>query len=196
MMHRAVFLDRDGVLIEDVHRLVEPGQVKVLPGVPEALARLRREGFRLVVVSNQSVVARGLATEEQVRDVSVFLQTKLIEAGAPSLDGWYFCPHHPQAIVSAYRTDCECRKPKPGMLIRAASELGLDLTQSFMIGDRFIDVLAGARGACRTVLLQTGRHLEPLEDGEDYFDASVRPSHTCSDLTAAAQWISEGRAVH
>ena len=189
MQHRAVFLDRDGVLIEDVHRLTEPSQVKVLPGVPDALARLHRADFRLVVVSNQSVVARGLATEEQVRGVSDFLQARLTDNAGPLLDGWYFCPHHPEAEIAAYRKDCQCRKPRPGLLLRAAAELGLDLTRSFMVGDRIIDVLAGARAGCRTVMLQTGRHLEPPGATNEPHDPDIKPDHTCADLAAATKWI-------
>ncbi len=189
MLERAVFLDRDGVLIEDVHRLIEPGQVKILAGAPEALAALHRGGFRLVVVSNQSVVARGLATEDQVRLVSAFLQARLIEAGGPNLDGWYFCPHHPQAILEAYRADCQCRKPRPGLLIQAAGEMGLDLKRSFMVGDRPIDVLAGAKAGCRTVLMQTGRHLEPPGATNEPPEPAVKPDHVCADIAAAASWI-------
>lgn len=171
--------------------MVEPSQVRLLPGVPQALARLHREGFRLVVVSNQSVVARGLATEEQVRTVSDFLQQRLTEAGSPLLDGCYFCPHHPQAEVAAYRLDCQCRKPRPGMLLRAATELGLDLARSFMVGDRIIDVLAGAQAGCRTVLLETGRHLEPPGATNEPHDPNIKPDHVCPDLPAAAKWIIE-----
>jgi D-glycero-D-manno-heptose 1,7-bisphosphate phosphatase len=196
MQNPAVFLDRDGVLIEDVHRLIEPNQLKVLPGVPQALALLHQANFRLVVVSNQSVVARGLATEAQVVAVSDSLQQYLIKVGGPVLDGWYFCPHHPEAEVVAYRVDCQCRKPRPGLLLRASAELGLDLSRSFMVGDRIIDVLAGARAGCGTVLLQTGRHLEPPGATNEPHDPNIKPDQTCADLAAAATWIIQATTPH
>src|SRR5256714_2817657 len=127
----AIFLDRDGVLIEDLAQLTDPAQIKVLPGVPRALSLLRQSGFRLVVISNQAIVARGLATEQQVRELHAQMGLMITQEGGPDLDGLYFCPHHPNATLQAYRLDCECRKPQPGMLLRAARELRLDLHSSF-----------------------------------------------------------------
>jgi D-glycero-D-manno-heptose 1,7-bisphosphate phosphatase len=189
MPERAVFMDRDGVLIEDTHRLVDTSQVKILPGVPSALVKLHAQGFRLVVVTNQSAVARGLTTEAQVQAVSKFLQDRLIQAGAPTLDGWYYCPHHPEADLAAYRIDCQCRKPRAGMLLLAAADLGLDLKQSFMVGDRIVDILAGARAGCRTIMVQTGRHEEPPGATNEPHDPTIRPEHVCADLQEAVSWI-------
>src|ERR1041385_3505620 len=118
-MRRAVFLDRDGVLIEDVNLLTRREQIRILPGVPEALERLKQSGFSLIVVSNQTVVARGLASEDEVRESNDSLQKLLIQTGGPSLDGWYFCPHHPNATLTAYRQICDCRKPRPGLFLHA-----------------------------------------------------------------------------
>ncbi|MBL9084342.1 MAG: HAD family hydrolase [Planctomycetales bacterium] len=195
-MTRAVFLDRDGVLIEDVGLLTEHSAVRVLPGVAQTLGALRARGYKLVVVSNQTVIARGLATEGGVADVHRKLQADL-NADAPStvpeIDAWYFCPHHPHANVAEYRKDCECRKPKPGMLIDAASRLGIDLKQSVMIGDRLTDVAAGAAAGCRTILVQTGQHDAPPIVGGEAAAAAAKPDHVCADLAAAGRWILEER---
>jgi D-glycero-D-manno-heptose 1,7-bisphosphate phosphatase len=188
-MRWAVFLDRDGVLIEDVNLLTKREQIRILPSVPEALERLRRAGFALIVVSNQTVVARGLATEEDVRTIHVCLQYLLVEAGGPSLDGWYFCPHHPNATLIAYRKVCLCRKPGTGMFLQAAKELNLDLHKSFAIGDRLTDIIAGTAAGCRTILLRTGKHLEPPIETAQALDTSTQPNYTCDDLGSAASWI-------
>ena len=145
-MKAAVFLDRDGVLIEDVHLLTRPEQVVIPPGVPAALRALGEAGFKLIVVSNQPVVARGLASEAEVRAVHTHMESLLQSAGAPPLDGIYFCPHHPNATLAAYRVDCDCRKPRPGLFRRAAAELDIDLSASFAVGDRITDIIAGATG--------------------------------------------------
>ena len=185
----AVFLDRDGVLVQDADLLTDAAKFRLLPGVPAALARLRAAGLPLVVVSNQPIVARGLATEADVIGLHKLLQALLVQAGAPCLDGWYFCPHHPKANVPAYRLNCDCRKPQPGLLLRAARELGLDLSASFMVGDRITDIIAGARARCRTILVQTGMHSKPPIETAEPLDLSVQPDFTCAGLPEAADWI-------
>jgi len=187
----AVFLDRDGVLVEDVDLLTRCEDVRVLDGVPQALAQLQRAGRRLVVVSNQAVVARGLASEGKVRALNDYIQELLTQADGPRLDGWYFCPHHPKATLPAYRQDCDCRKPKPGLLLRAARELELDLSASFMVGDRITDIIAGVRAGTRTILVQAGRHLEPPIETSEPLDVAVKPTHTCAGLPEATRWILE-----
>ena len=188
-MNKAVFLDRDGVLVEDVDVLTRADQLRLLPGVPQALARLQRTGFELVVVSNQPVVARGLVSEADIVSIHVELDRLILTAGGPALDRIYFCPHHPKATLPAYRLDCECRKPRPGLFFRAAQELALDLPASFTVGDRITDIIAGAKAGCRTVLVQTGKHLEkPIETPEP-IDTTIAPDHVCADLPSAVDWI-------
>lgn len=188
-MNVAIFLDRDGVLIEDVHLLTDPGDIRVLEGVPQALRSLKEAGFQLIVVSNQTVVARGLVTEQEVCAINAEMEHLLEQAGGPRLDGFYFCPHHPNATLPAYRIACKCRKPRPGLLLRAAREHNLNLGASFVIGDRITDIIAGARAGCRTVLAQTGKHQEPPIETVEPLDESVQPDHICADLKAAAEWI-------
>jgi D-glycero-D-manno-heptose 1,7-bisphosphate phosphatase len=142
---RAVFLDRDGTIMIDTGYPKTPEDVLLLPGIPEVLRRLRQAGFRLVLISNQSGICRGLVTADQARSVHERLVSALAEHGV-TLDGAYYCPHVPEA-------ECECRKPSPGLIHRAARELGLDLTRSFMVGDKLSDVEAGQRAGCRSFLL-------------------------------------------
>ena len=186
---RAAFLDRDGVLIEDVDWLTRPSQIRVLPGVPQALRRLAQAGFRLIVVTNQPIVARGLATEAQVEMLHADIAAQLAAGGAPPLDRFYFCPHHPNATLPAYRLICDCRKPRPGLLRRAAEDFALDLRASFLVGDRITDIAAGAAAGCRTVLVQTGKHRAPPIHTPEPLDPSLKPDWTCADLPAAAEWI-------
>lgn len=154
MMERAVFLDRDGTIIEDPDFVTNPSQVRLLPGAADAIRRFRKLGFHVVVVSNQSGVARGLITEEELGAIHDRLVELLDEEGA-ALDGWYYCPFldSDEAVVDVYRRESDLRKPSPGMLIRAADDFDLDLDQSWMIGDAERDVEAGLAVNCRTVLL-------------------------------------------
>jgi len=151
-MSRAVFLDRDGTLIRDVGYLRSADQLALLPGVPHALKRLHDAGYLLVLVTNQSGVARGLFTEEDVRHTNQALQELLRKKGI-ELDALYYCPHLPEGTVTPYAQVCDCRKPAPGMLLRAAREHDVDLARSFMIGDSPSDVEAGRRAGCRTIQL-------------------------------------------
>jgi D-glycero-D-manno-heptose 1,7-bisphosphate phosphatase len=188
-MNRAVFLDRDGVLIEDVHLLTRADQIRVLPGVPQALATLANAGFHLVVITNQTVVARGLATEAAVDQVHQELNRRLQTADGPPVERFYVCPHHPSGSLPAYRMTCTCRKPAPGMLLQAAQDLGLQLKASFTVGDRLTDIHAGARAGTRTVLVQTGRHRDPTIETTESMDPNLQPDQICPDLLAAAAWI-------
>ena len=135
----AVFIDRDGTLIEDRHYLADPGQIAFLPGSLDAVARLKQAGYKVVIISNQSGVARGFFGMETVNLIHNRLKTLMAEAGATP-DDIRFCPHYPDGDVPEYSCDCLCRKPKPGMVEDAAGQLGLDLRRSFLIGDKFTDV--------------------------------------------------------
>lgn len=188
-MRAAVFLDRDGVLVPDRDLLTRREDLRLLAGVPEALTLLKCAGYSLNVASNQTVVARGMASEAEVYALNEHLQKMIEQAGGPRLDGWYFCPHHPKANVPTYRMNCECRKPQPGMLLRAARELGLNLSASYMVGDRITDIIAGARAGCRTILVQTGMHIQPPIETVEPLDVSVQPNFICASLSEAAKWI-------
>jgi D-glycero-D-manno-heptose 1,7-bisphosphate phosphatase len=151
----AIFLDRDGVLIEEVNYLSEVGQVRLTRGAGPAVARLNRAGLPVVVVTNQAGVARGFFDEQRVREVHNYLNELLARDGA-SVDAYYYCPHHPTKGQGDYKVACSCRKPEPGMLLRAALEWSIDLEKSFLVGDKVCDLQAGARVSCRTLLVRTG----------------------------------------
>ncbi|PSR12416.1 HAD family hydrolase [filamentous cyanobacterium CCP3] len=152
----AIFLDKDGTLIDDVPYNVDPALIRLGAGVATGVRRLYEAGFALVVVTNQSGVARGYFAESAIAPMERHLR-QLLEV---PLAGFYYCPHHPQGAVARYAFRCRCRKPEPGMLRRAAAELNLDLERSWMVGDILNDIEAGRRGGCRTVLLDNGNETE------------------------------------
>jgi len=158
-MHRAVFLDRDGVINVDhgyTHRVED---LQFVPGSAEAMVSLQAAGWRLVVVTNQSGIARGLYSSDDYERFTAHLRARLQAAGV-HLDAVFHCPHLPDAAVAAYRLACDCRKPAPGMLLRAARELSLDLPASVFVGDRLSDVQAGrAAGVGRCLLVRSGHPL-------------------------------------
>lgn len=154
-MRRAVFLDRDGTINVEKDYLYRPEEFAFLPGVPEAIARLNRAGLTVIVVTNQSGVARGYYALEQVHLLHQYIRDRLAEHDA-TIDAFYICPHHPTEGQGAYRTDCDCRKGNPGMLLRAAEEWNIDLAESFMVGDKDADLVAGMAVGCRTYLVTTG----------------------------------------
>ena len=188
MANPAVFLDRDGVLVPD-DGAFDANDVRLLDEVPASLARLHAHGFTLIVVSNQTIIARGLAVEADVIAANELIRDRITVAGGPRVAAFYFCPHHPNATLDRYRFDCDCRKPSPGLLRRAAAEHALDLNRSFMIGDRITDVIAGAAAGCRTILVETGRHLDPPIETAMPIDTRIRPDYVCAGLAAAADWI-------
>jgi D-glycero-D-manno-heptose 1,7-bisphosphate phosphatase len=185
---KAVFLDRDGVLVEDNGPLVTSDDISLAPGAAQALRRLTDAGFKIVVVSNQTVVARGLLDAAEMLALQAEIEQRLCAAGASPLDGFYFCPHHPNATVVEYRCSCSCRKPAPGLLLAASAALGIDLGNSVMIGDRPSDVLAGQRAGCRTIQVATGRHLDPPIQVEGGF-VPAPADHRCGSLDEAAEHI-------
>jgi len=151
-MKRAVFFDRDGTLIDEVGYLRTAGQVRLKPGAADAVRRVKEAGLLAVVVTNQSGVARGLITTGDVERANERLQELLARQGA-RIDAFYYCPHLPTGTVPAYAKECECRKPKPGLLHRAAQDLDIDLTESFMVGDAARDLEAGRSARCHTIFV-------------------------------------------
>ncbi len=187
----AVFLDRDGTLNIERSYISRPEQLELLPGVGEALRRLREAGFLLVVVTNQSVIARGEASEADIAAVHRKLEWELGKAGA-YVDAIYLCPHHPDAGFPGERAElkivCDCRKPSPGMIEQARRAFGIDPARSWMIGDHTRDIETARRAGLRSILVRTGHG-----GGDGEFDA--RPDHVADDLAAAARLIAEAAAV-
>jgi len=157
MPNKAIFLDRDDTLIEDPGYINHPDQIKLLDDVAEALIELKRIGYKLIVVSNQSAVAHGIVTEKVIGEIHNRLKQLLAEQGA-FLDRIYYCPYHPEGAIPKYRKESDWRKPNPGMLLAAADEMDVDLSQSWSIGNSARDVEAGLRAGCKTILINRSSH--------------------------------------
>jgi len=188
-MRRAVFLDRDGTLIEERHYLGDPAGVALFPWTLPALRLLRETPLALVLVSNQSGVARGRFDLADLSAVQARL-VALLAAGGIALDGLYACPHHPEGSVAAFRRACDCRKPRPGLLRTAAQELALCLPGSWVVGDKPEDLALAAGAGLRGLLVLSGQ-------GEATRAAGLAGAATvCADLLAAARYIrdQEGQA--
>jgi D-glycero-D-manno-heptose 1,7-bisphosphate phosphatase len=183
---RAVFLDRDGTLNEQMGYINHLSRLVVLPGVGRAIKRLNQAGFKVFVISNQSGVARGYFPESLVDEVNEALAQRLAEDGAV-IDRFYTCCHLPGAKVKAYDRVCDCRKPQPGLLYQAARDFELDLAESFAVGDRINDVDCALRAGARGILVRTG-----YGRGEEQYllpGAAVRPDFIAEDLSEAVNWI-------
>jgi D-glycero-D-manno-heptose 1,7-bisphosphate phosphatase len=181
---KAVFLDKDGTLIENVPYNVDPSKIKLAEGAAEALKLLHGEGYRLIVVSNQSGVARGLFKERDLKVVEEYLKKLLAKAGV-SLSGFYYCPHHPDGRLRDYAVPCICRKPRPGMLFQAARDHEINLASSWIVGDILDDVEAGRRAECNTILLNNGNETEWT------LTPYRRPHYTAPNLLEAARIIKD-----
>lgn len=161
MSSRALFLDRDGTLVHASHYPSRPEQLRLYDDIGPALRQLQQQhDFRLIVITNQAGIARGYFTEADLQRMHDYLTGQLATLGV-RVDGIYHCPHHPDGVVEGLSMRCECRKPQPGMLLRAAQELDLDLEHSWFVGDILDDVEAGNRANCRTVLVDLGTESLP-----------------------------------
>lgn len=178
---RAVFLDRDGVINREVGILSSVGQLKIFPTAAGAIRSLNVAGFLVIIITNQPVIARGLISEQELDGIHAVMIRRLARRGA-SLDAIYYCPHHPEADVKKYRIRCRCHKPNIGLIMRAIKEHGIDPKNSFLIGDRTVDIMAGRRAGVRTILVKTGFG---GKDGK--FD--VIPDFKAKDLAAAVKII-------
>jgi D-glycero-D-manno-heptose 1,7-bisphosphate phosphatase len=193
--HAAVFFDRDGTLIEDVGYLKTATGLRMIDGAPEAVRRLNSRGFLTFIISNQSGVARGFFTEEELAPIHERLEAELETAGA-HLDRIYYCPHHPTRGAPPYNVECTCRKPRTGMLDRAVAEFGVDLSRSFVVGDKFADVKAGQNAGTRTVLVLTGYGPSAVQECRT---AGITPDAVRPSIAEAVTFIleqTEGDAHH
>ncbi len=183
----AAFLDRDGTIIEDPGYLSDPEKIQFIPGAIDALRALQQAGYRLVLVTNQAGVARGLLAETDVHRVNDRLTALLAEAGV-HLDGIYYCPHHPDYGPPEYRRECDCRKPKPGMIHQAIHDLGLNPSRSVVIGDHVTDAAAAqAFPGMMGIMLRTGHGTEEWQKIQD--GVLAVPEHVADNLKAAAEWF-------
>jgi D-glycero-D-manno-heptose 1,7-bisphosphate phosphatase len=183
-MRPAVFLDRDGTIIEEVGFLIRPDTLQLFPWSADAIRRLNHAGFAVVVITNQSGVARGLLDPATVVATHELLSARLAEGGA-TIDRYYFCPHHVDAIDDRYRGPCDCRKPAPGLILQATRDLDLDLSRSWMVGDKWLDVACGVAAGCRGVLVRTGHGA--VQAGAP--PAEARADAILDNLMEAVGWI-------
>jgi D-glycero-D-manno-heptose 1,7-bisphosphate phosphatase len=174
---RAVFIDRDGTIVEETHYLHRPEDVVIVKGAASALKKLRRAGFLIFIITNQAGIGRGYYTESDMQRVHRHLLGVLGNDGA-TVDGVYFCPHHPD-------DRCNCRKPSPKFLFDAAAQFDIRLADSFMIGDRVGDLEAGRRAGARSILVRTGYGEAEFKKAGDTLPAA----HVAQDLPAAVNWI-------
>ena len=198
-MHRAVFLDRDGVINELVYYeeqgLVDSPftveQLKLFPGAGEAIKKLTEGGYKVVIASNQPAIAKGQLSWETFEKIRGKMREELAKQAA-FVDGEYYCFHHPEAVIADLKVNCECRKPKPGLLLQAAREHDIDLLESWMIGDNLTDIKAGKSAGCKTVLLGKMKcQLCRLMDEED-----ARPDSIASSLSEAVSVILNSEGKH
>ncbi|MCI4397617.1 MAG: HAD family hydrolase [Acidobacteria bacterium] len=184
-----VFLDRDGTITEEVGYVNHVSRLSLLPGAAEGIRLLNDAGVPVMLATNQAGVARGYFDEELLKAVLKRLEEMLAALGA-RLDALYYCPHHPTAGEPPFRADCDCRKPKPGMLLRGAREFGLDLGRSYVVGDKISDVAFAKAGGAKGILVTTGYGLGELTHQRDSW--RCEPCAIVPDFYSAARWILEG----
>jgi histidinol-phosphate phosphatase family protein len=183
----AVFIDRDGTVVREVGYLCRPEQIEILPRVPEAIRKLRSGGYRVVLVTNQSAIARGMLKESELEEIHRLLREELDRLGA-ALDGVYYCPHHPSEGFAPYVIRCQCRKPNLGLVERAVRDLHLDLLHSYVVGDQGTDMQLARRAGIRGIWIQNGNG-----DGASTSSAGMKTDCdlVARDLWDAASWILE-----
>lgn len=185
-MERAVFVDRDGVISEEVGYLGDRDHLRLIPHAAEAVKLVNQSGLKIIAITNQSGVARGYFSEEMLGDIHRKMEMLLSDQGA-FLDGIYYCPHHPEGTVEAYRMECDCRKPAAGLLIQAAKEHAIDVSSSYLVGDKHTDIECAHRAGARGILVLTGYGRDELKKINS--GASAQPHYVAADLLDAVQWI-------
>ncbi len=183
---RAVFFDRDGTLNKEIGYLNHSSLLELYPFAGKAVGLVNRANLLTIVVTNQAGLAQGLFEEPALEKIHRQLSDRIQTAGG-KLDGIFYCPHHPRAIVETYRVECDCRKPSAGMLERAATRFGIDLERSFIVGDRYVDIQAGHRVGARSVLVLTGFGKQEWEAGQA--QEQRQPDYVAKDVYQAVCWI-------
>jgi D-glycero-D-manno-heptose 1,7-bisphosphate phosphatase len=189
----AIFLDRDGTINDEVGYLDSADKLRIIPAAFEAVRLINASGRKAVVITNQAGVAKGLFTEEFVRNINGQIQSALLAQGA-LIDRFYFCPHHPTEGIDPYRLICDCRKPEPGLLHQAAADLNIDLARSYVIGDRLRDVETAHRAGAKGVLVMTGYGQDLMQEaGPDRANELNQPDYVAQDILEAVHWILKDR---
>ena len=189
-MNKAVFLDRDGVINEDKGLLYKKEEISILPKVPKALNNLKEKGYLLIVITNQPAIARGLVSEKEIEELHNFMNQKLNNL----IDRFYFCPHHPEMHPDVpeharkYRIACNCRKPASGMLLQAAKDFDINLEQSWMIGDKVADIVAGKNAGCKTIRVKSPVSHQIHKSAID-FDKNTKADFSANNLLEATEFL-------
>ncbi|MCF6147561.1 MAG: HAD family hydrolase [Candidatus Kuenenia sp.] len=181
--NKAVFLDRDGTIVAHIPYLNSPRQLKLLPHAVEGIRLFKEHGYLVIVVTNQSGIARGYFDEESLMQIHDKLK-KILTQEKAEVDDIYYCPHYAEGIVEQYKVHCECRKPRPKMLFDAAKQYNIDLSQSIMIGDSQVDVLVGKEAGCKSIFI---RDANQVSNGGLHFGAD----YVVKDLLEAALLVIE-----
>jgi D-glycero-D-manno-heptose 1,7-bisphosphate phosphatase len=185
----AVFLDRDGTINEEVGYLDSLEKIKMIPAAYEAIRLINLSGMKAIVVTNQSGVARGIFTENFVRQTHDIIQASLLQKKA-SIDKFYYCPHHPTEGTGIYLQNCNCRKPSSGMLLQAANDLDIELVSSYMVGDTYRDIETAKKVGVKGILVKTVYGREVLQDvGPDVATAGNKPDFVAEDILEAVKWV-------
>ncbi|MGD8227546.1 MAG: HAD family hydrolase [Desulfobacteraceae bacterium] len=186
MKKPAVFIDRDGTINEQLGYINHLSRFVILPGVPEAVRLLNKNGWWAIIVSNQGGVARGYYPMELIDEIHDFLKSSLKQQGA-IIDGIFFCPHHPAGVLPEYSSTCGCRKPETGLIDKAREAFDIDMSKSYVVGDRHVDIELASRLNLKGVLVKTGYGLGEME----YIipEKRLKPHHVAEDLLDAVKWI-------
>lgn len=187
LKRKAVFLDRDGTIIRHIDLMRRISDIKILPRAVESVKKINELGFLVIVITNQPVVARGLAIPKEIDAIHAVLIDKFKRKGA-KVDAVYFCPHHPNADVKKYRLSCRCRKPEPGMILKAIKRYKINPQKSYMVGDAMIDVVAGKKAKLKTILVKTGPgHALDRKFGH------IKPDYSVKNIAQATRLIQDGK---
>jgi D,D-heptose 1,7-bisphosphate phosphatase len=190
---KAIFLDRDGTIIEECHLLHKHKDIKLLDDAARVIGRLKINNYKIIVVTNQSVVSRGICTEKKVNSLHEYINQLFFKVTNEKFDDFLYCPHHPEATLLEYRQECNCRKPRSGMLEKAAKKYNLNLKESYMIGDRITDIISGCTAGCKTILFGNNPHAFKYNISPDKFDEKIKPDFRCKDWPAVEQIILPGK---
>jgi D-glycero-D-manno-heptose 1,7-bisphosphate phosphatase len=188
MKRPAVFIDRDGTINEQMGYINHPSRFIMLPGAAEAFRILNNEGYFAIIISNQSGVARGYFPIETVYDIHSRMNDSIRKQGG-KIDGIFFCPHYPKGSVPEYTLDCDCRKPKTGLITQACKKFNIDLTKSYMVGDHYTDIELADRSNIDGILVRTGYGNGVIEYNLPHM--SIKPKYIADDLLDAVKWITK-----
>ena len=183
-----IFLDRDGTINEEVNYLHRPEDLKILPGAAEAISRFNQAGFLVIVITNQAGIGRGYYTQQDMENLNEYMNQVLAEQDA-HIDGFYFCPHHPEHGIGEYKKDCDCRKPGIGMFRQAEQDFSIEKAHSYMIGDKLIDTQAGHNYGVSSILVGTGFGKELFETQCQGRRRTTDYEYYAENLMEAADWI-------